>query len=205
MAGGCDVTAEMTAQRNAPGGARYDRATMTEFLSDAWLEEMDTAAFEKAADLGNEEWVDLRLSMNQSFVPKLKGVNANDDRELALMVYHLYVGEADKLGEVPSVVDATPVSLPPIVASNRGDPDAGPPLADVALAAEAIRRVVDAAPGVRVAILQGAGGAFCAGLDVKAGPTLGSVHDLPPAVAMPRIRQHLVRLQECDECFDRAR
>ncbi len=71
----------------------------------------------KAADLGNEEWVDLRLSMNQSFVPKLKGVNANDDRELGLMVYHLYVGEADKLGTVPNVVDATPVSLPPIAAS----------------------------------------------------------------------------------------
>jgi len=66
----------------------------------------------KAADLGNEEWVDLRLSMNQSFVPKLKGVNATDDRELGLMVYHLYVGEADKLGSVPNVVDAVPVSLP---------------------------------------------------------------------------------------------
>src|SRR5206468_12034333 len=68
----------------------------------------------KAADLGNEEWLDLRLSMNQSFVPKLKGVNATDDRELGLMVYHLYVGEVDKLGTVPSVVDAQPVSLPPM-------------------------------------------------------------------------------------------
>ena len=66
----------------------------------------------KAADLGTEEWVDLRLSMNQSFVPKLKGVNATDDRELGLMVYHLYVGEADKLGSVPNVVDAVPISLP---------------------------------------------------------------------------------------------
>ena len=55
----------------------------------------------KAADLGDQEWVDLRLSMNQSFVPKAKGVNATDDRELGLMVYHLYVGEADKLGNVP--------------------------------------------------------------------------------------------------------
>ena len=71
----------------------------------------------KAADLGNEEWVDLRLSMNQSFVPKLKGVNATDDRELGLMVYHLYVGEADKLGSVPNVVDAVPVSLPAPAAS----------------------------------------------------------------------------------------
>jgi len=71
----------------------------------------------KAADLGSDEWVDLRLSMNQSFVPKLKGVNATDDRELGLMVYHLYVGEADKLGNVPSVVDAVPVSLPAPAAS----------------------------------------------------------------------------------------
>jgi hypothetical protein len=66
----------------------------------------------KAADLGNDEWIDLRLSMNQSFVPKLKGVNATDDRELGLMVYHLYVGEADKLGSVPNIVEAVPVSLP---------------------------------------------------------------------------------------------
>src|SRR5207244_10651855 len=66
----------------------------------------------KGADLGSDEWVDLRLAMNQSFVPKLKGVNPTDDRELGLMVYHLYVGEADKLGSVASVVDATPVSLP---------------------------------------------------------------------------------------------
>jgi len=69
----------------------------------------------KAQDLGNDEWVDLRLSMNQSFVPKLKGVNSHDERELALLVYHLYVGEADKLGNLPAttVVDAGPVTLPP--------------------------------------------------------------------------------------------
>jgi hypothetical protein len=68
----------------------------------------------KAADLGDQEWVDLRLSMNQSFIPKAKGVNTTDDRELGLMVYHLYVGEADKLGTVPGVVEAVPVSLPPM-------------------------------------------------------------------------------------------
>jgi hypothetical protein len=33
------------------------------------------------------------------------------------MVYHLYVGEADKLGDVPNVVDAVPVSLPAAKAS----------------------------------------------------------------------------------------
>jgi hypothetical protein len=52
--------------------------------------------------------------MNSSFIPKAKGVNPTDDRELGLMVYHLYVGEADKLGNVPSVVDARPVSLAPM-------------------------------------------------------------------------------------------
>jgi hypothetical protein len=83
----------------------------------------------KAADLGDQEWVDLRLSMNQSFVPKAKGVNATDDRELGLMVYHLYVGEADKLGNVPSVVDATPVSLAPMGVPSpapSGKPGASP-------------------------------------------------------------------------------
>jgi hypothetical protein len=72
----------------------------------------------KAADLGAEDWVDLRLSMNQSFVPKLKGVNNTDDRELGVMVYHLYVAEADKVGQVPAVTDATAVTLPnPAVAA----------------------------------------------------------------------------------------
>ena len=74
----------------------------------------------KAADLGNDEWVDLRLSMNQSFVPKLKGVNTHDDRELGVMVYHLYVGEADGLGTVPQVVDAGPVTVPPTMVAARG-------------------------------------------------------------------------------------
>jgi hypothetical protein len=64
----------------------------------------------KAEDLGSEEWVDLRLMMNQSFVPKLLSPPLNDDdRELGLLVYHLYVGEADKLGELTGaeVLDAT--------------------------------------------------------------------------------------------------
>jgi hypothetical protein len=64
----------------------------------------------KAADLGSDEWVDLKLSMSESFVPKAKGVNTHDDRELGLMVYHLYVGEADALGTVPQVVDAGPLT-----------------------------------------------------------------------------------------------
>jgi hypothetical protein len=63
----------------------------------------------KAADLGTEEWVDLRLMMNGSFVPKLMSPPLNnDERELSLLKYQLYVGEADKLGTLsgPEVVDA---------------------------------------------------------------------------------------------------
>jgi hypothetical protein len=62
----------------------------------------------RAADLGDEDWVDLRLSMNQSFVPNRLDPPLNtDDRELGLLVYNLFVGEAEKLGEPPGVVDAT--------------------------------------------------------------------------------------------------
>jgi hypothetical protein len=74
----------------------------------------------KAADLGQEDWVNLRLSMNQSFVPKLKGVNTTDDRELGLLVYHLYVAEADKLGNPKDVVDAGPVTVAPLATATAG-------------------------------------------------------------------------------------
>jgi hypothetical protein len=66
----------------------------------------------KAADLGTDEWVDLRFTMNSSFVPKnLNPPLNNDDRELGLLVYNLYVGEASKLGDLsgPEVVDAAPL------------------------------------------------------------------------------------------------
>ena len=79
-----------------------------------------------AEQLGTEEWVDLKLAMNQSFVPKAKGIN-QDERELGLLVYHLYVGEAEKLGPVPpaTVVDAT--SLPATAtANNSGKPASKP-------------------------------------------------------------------------------
>src|SRR5260370_39098890 len=53
-------------------------------------------------------------------------------------------------------------------------------------------RAVDAAPDVRVAVLMGAGGCFCAGLDVKAGSTLSTtLETMSPGQAMSRIRQHL--------------
>ena len=73
-----------------------------------------------ADQLGQDEWVDLKLSMNQAFVPKAKGIN-QDERELGLLVYHLYVGEAEKLGTVPAatVVDAAPLAAT-AAASNTG-------------------------------------------------------------------------------------
>jgi hypothetical protein len=65
----------------------------------------------KAQDLGADEWVDLRLIMSESFVPKLLTPPLNnDDRELGLLVYHLYVGEADQLGNPGEVVDAAPLA-----------------------------------------------------------------------------------------------
>jgi hypothetical protein len=65
----------------------------------------------KAADLGTDEWVDLRLSMNASFVPKnLTPPLNNDDRELGLNVYHLYVADAAAAGPVEGVADAVPLA-----------------------------------------------------------------------------------------------
>jgi len=64
-----------------------------------------------AAELGDGDWVDLKFAMNQSFVPKQLGLNA-DERELGLLVYHLYVGVADQLGTVPDVVSAGPLAAP---------------------------------------------------------------------------------------------
>ena len=68
----------------------------------------------KAADLGDEEWTDLRLSMNESFVPKnLNPPLNNDDRELGFNVYHLFVVSAEQAGAVEGVVDAVSVVAAP--------------------------------------------------------------------------------------------
>ncbi len=64
----------------------------------------------KGEDLGDEDWVDLRLAMNQSFVPKEIGLN-QDDRVLGLMVYrNLYLALAEDLGlDAEDVVEAGPL------------------------------------------------------------------------------------------------
>jgi enoyl-CoA hydratase/carnithine racemase len=59
-------------------------------------------------------------------------------------------------------------------------------------------RQVDTAPDVRAVVLMGAGGCFCAGLDVKAGSTLSGLRaDASPAEALPAIAAHLAHLQSC--------
>ena len=59
--------------------------------------------------LGDGDWVDLELAMSEAFVPAEVGLN-QDERELALLVYHLYVGEVGELGEVAGeFVDAGPL------------------------------------------------------------------------------------------------
>jgi len=68
----------------------------------------------KADDLGDGEWVDLRLAMNESFVPKnLEPPLNNDDRELGFNVYHLYVADAAQAGSVDGVTDAVAMASAP--------------------------------------------------------------------------------------------
>jgi hypothetical protein len=67
----------------------------------------------KAEDLGTEDTVELRLSMDQAIVPKLLGMSPVDDRELGVRVYDVFVGVEDELGQVPNVVDAAPVVAAP--------------------------------------------------------------------------------------------
>ncbi len=65
----------------------------------------------KGDDLGTEEYVDIKLRMNASFVPKLMSPpQSNDDRVLGLRIANdVSVIEADKIGPVEGVVDAQPL------------------------------------------------------------------------------------------------
>jgi hypothetical protein len=84
----------------------------------------------KAEHLGSDEWTDLRLSLNESFVPKALGIN-QDERELGVLVYHLFIAEADKLGELEGVEEAAPMpelaKLAPIAPSASPRPVAKAP------------------------------------------------------------------------------
>lgn len=82
----------------------------------------------KAEDLGTDEWVELRLAMSQSFVPKnLNPPLNNDDRELGLLVYNLFVVDAAQAGAPEGVVDAvalgpaapSPVASAPAAAAKK--------------------------------------------------------------------------------------
>jgi hypothetical protein len=66
-----------------------------------------------AKDLGSEEWTDLRLALDQSFVPRdLYPPLNNDERELGFSVSHLSVAEAARAGSPEGVVDAVPLDPP---------------------------------------------------------------------------------------------
>jgi hypothetical protein len=72
----------------------------------------------KAADLGTDDWTQLRLTMDQSFVPKdLQPPLNGDERELALGVYQLSVADAALAGSREGVTDA--VALGPAAPSPR--------------------------------------------------------------------------------------
>lgn len=75
----------------------------------------------KGEDLGNDEFVDIKLSMNSSFVPKLMTPpQSNDDRVLGLRISNeVSVIEADKVGAVDGVVDAQPLVVAPPPAAQK--------------------------------------------------------------------------------------
>jgi hypothetical protein len=74
-----------------------------------------------AKQLGEAEWVDLRLAMSESFVPKKLGMN-QDSRELGLMVYHLCVMEASKIGSLPAGQIVNAQAAPPVPAQPQPVP-----------------------------------------------------------------------------------
>jgi enoyl-CoA hydratase/carnithine racemase len=66
-------------------------------------------------------------------------------------------------------------------------------------------RAVDAAGDVRVAVLTGAGGCFCAGLDVKAGPVLRHDESGSAGHRLPGLVAHVAELQACFTAVERLR
>lgn len=77
----------------------------------------------KAEDLGAEDTVELKFSMDQTIIPKNISSSSTDDRELGVRVYDVFVGVEDELGQVPNVLDAAPVAVSPAA---KGKPGAKP-------------------------------------------------------------------------------
>ncbi len=110
-----DVVLYLEADTNSK--AFKEPAVLTVSIGDSGLEipiensEVFLKKIKFAAEtLGDGDWVDLKLAMSESFVPAEVGLN-QDERELALLVYHLYVGEVGELGDVVGeVVDSGPLS-----------------------------------------------------------------------------------------------
>jgi hypothetical protein len=67
----------------------------------------------KAEDLGTEDTVELKFSMDQTIVPKNISSSSTDDRELGVRLYDVFVGVEDELGTVPNVIDAAPITPAP--------------------------------------------------------------------------------------------
>jgi hypothetical protein len=51
--------------------------------------------------------------MDQTIIPKNLGMSPTDDRELGVRIYDVFVGVEDELGQVPNVVEATPIVAAP--------------------------------------------------------------------------------------------
>jgi hypothetical protein len=69
--------------------------------------------------LGAGRWAELRIGVNQTFVPKRLGI-ANDYRELGLWVHYLFIAPADDLDSaiVKGAEAAEPAPVAPALANS---------------------------------------------------------------------------------------
>ena len=74
----------------------------------------------KAEDLGAEDTVELRFTMDKTIIPKAINASSTDDRELGVRIYDVFVGVEDELGQVPNVIDAVPIVKAPAVKGKAG-------------------------------------------------------------------------------------
>jgi hypothetical protein len=106
---GKDVLVVLKAETNLQAFARPPRAELAIGGASATWTITEQMFLKKvrfpAAALGQGRWAELKLALDQSFVPKRQGIN-EDDRELGLWVHYLHVAPVD---ELPAAVveDAT--------------------------------------------------------------------------------------------------